>query len=157
MNFRKNARAAKPALQMTAIMDVVFLLLCFFVTASVYSQWENEIDIALPDAATATPAKRDAAEITVNVKKGGAVAVNGAERGETELRAIFASIGKYAPGTPVFVRADKDAEYGAVVNVIDLCRECGISNFSLAALPHSGGEAEKNIKETNEGTIRNGL
>ena len=34
-----------PGFQITPMLDVVFLLLCFFVTASVFSQWENEIDI----------------------------------------------------------------------------------------------------------------
>ena len=133
MNFRKGTKAALPSLQMTAIMDVVFLLLCFFVTTSVYSQWENEVDVTLPEAETATPPRRLPGEIVVNVLADGTVAVNGAPRDDRELRAIFANVAKFAPGTPVFIRADGKAEYASVVRVIDLCRAADIRNVSLAA------------------------
>ena len=54
MNFRKNKRSGAPAVQMASLMDVVFLLLCFFVTSSVFSQWETEVAITLPTAKSAT-------------------------------------------------------------------------------------------------------
>ena len=41
MNFRRNSRSHAPAVQMSSLMDVIFLLLCFFVTSSVFSQWET--------------------------------------------------------------------------------------------------------------------
>ncbi len=132
MKFKKTSRAAAPVFQMTALMDVVFLLLCFFVTTSVYSQWENEIAVALPQAGSATPPRRAPGEIVVNILADGSVSVNGAKRNDAELRAIFAKVSAYAPGTPVLVRADGKAEYAAVVHVIDMCRAAGISNFSLA-------------------------
>jgi biopolymer transport protein ExbD len=34
------------------MMDVVFLLLCFFITTQIFAQWETEIDITLPTAST---------------------------------------------------------------------------------------------------------
>ena len=49
MDFRAR-KTALPQFQMTAMMDVVFLLLCFFVTSSVFSQWEYEVDLTLPTA-----------------------------------------------------------------------------------------------------------
>ena len=58
MNFRKKRRGGPAALQMTALMDVVFLLLCFFVTTSVFSQWETEVAIALPTAKIALETQR---------------------------------------------------------------------------------------------------
>ena len=52
MKFSAN-RASKPAaLTLTSMLDVIFLLLCFFVTVSVFSQWESEISIRLPSAKT---------------------------------------------------------------------------------------------------------
>ena len=54
MNFRKNKRSSAPTVQMASLMDVVFLLLCFFVTSSVFSQWETEVSITLPTAKSAT-------------------------------------------------------------------------------------------------------
>ena len=54
MNFRRKKPARSQGLEMTALMDVIFLLLCFFVTTSVFSQWESEIAITLPSAKSAT-------------------------------------------------------------------------------------------------------
>ena len=55
MNFRKHLpTSAGGAMPMTAMMDVVFLLLCFFVTSQIFAQWETEVDVALPSS-TARP------------------------------------------------------------------------------------------------------
>ena len=67
-----------PALALTSMLDVIFLLLCFFVTVSVFSQWESEIAIQLPSAETAREPERLPGEIIVNLAKDGTVRVNGA-------------------------------------------------------------------------------
>ena len=55
---RDRRRAKAPALALTSMLDVIFLLLCFFVTASVFSQWESEISISLPAASSSeTPSR----------------------------------------------------------------------------------------------------
>ena len=66
-----------PGFQLTPMLDVVFLLLCFFVTTSVYSQWENEVEIQLPSADSSVVPNRLPGEIIVNVAKDGAIRVNG--------------------------------------------------------------------------------
>ena len=82
--------AELPGFQITPMLDVVFLLLCFFVTASVFSQWENEIDIQLPTAdAAAAPDDRLPGEIIVNVAKDGTASVNGREVSLEELGVKF--------------------------------------------------------------------
>ena len=62
-----------PALALTSMLDVIFLLLCFFVTVSVFSQWESEIAIQLPSAETAREPERLPGEIIVNLAKDGTV------------------------------------------------------------------------------------
>ena len=53
MKFPRKRRSAAPVLALTSMLDVIFLLLCFFVTVSVFSQWESEISIQLPKASSA--------------------------------------------------------------------------------------------------------
>ena len=77
MNFRRRNRSHAPAVQMASLMDVVFLLLCFFVTSSVFSQWETEVAIALPTAKSATVPGRMPGEIILNLDSKGNVSVNG--------------------------------------------------------------------------------
>ena len=132
MNFRKHVRARPQGLQMTALMDVIFLLLCFFVTTSVFSQWESEIAITLPSAKSATVPGRLPGEIILNVSAQGVVMVNGQVLTLDDLTARLGRLAKLYPGQPVVIRADKETSYESLVAVIDACRTADVWNFSLA-------------------------
>ena len=71
MNFRKKRGATEPGFQIAPMIDVVFLLLCFFVTSQVFSQWETEIDIKLPTAESGNTPQRLPGEIIINVRADG--------------------------------------------------------------------------------------
>ena len=132
MNFRRNSRSHAAAVQMSSLMDVIFLLLCFFVTTSVFSQWETEISITLPTAKSATVPGRMPGEIILNLSKDGAVSVNGQTLTLAEVTERLTRIAKLYPGQPVVIRADKETAYDSLVGVIDACRTADVWNFSLA-------------------------
>ena len=140
MKFSRNARSKPAALALTSMLDVIFLLLCFFVTASVFSQWESEISIQLPSARTADEPNRLPGEIIANVAKDGSVRVNGATLSLDELSSRLSRIAKFYPGQAVIIRADRDTRYESLVKVVDACRGAGVWNFSLAT---SNEETEK--------------
>ena len=117
---------------MTSMLDVIFLLLCFFVTISVFSQWENEITIKLPSAVTAEEPDRLPGEIVVNLATDGKVTVNGTRLGLIELEERLAKVSKFYPDQAVIIRADKDVRYELLVGVIDTCRAANVWNFSFA-------------------------
>lgn len=133
MKFKTEKSGGKaPTLAMTSMLDVIFLLLCFFVTVSVFSQWESEISIKLPNAKTAQEPERLPGEIIVNLTKEGKVRVNGGDMPLSELKSRLSKISKFYPGQPVIIRADKEVKYESLVEVIDTCREADVWNFSLA-------------------------
>ena len=132
MKFKTRNRSKAPALAMTSMLDVIFLLLCFFVTASVFSQWESEISIKLPSATTADQPERLPGEIIVNISKEGLVTVNGQALKLPELGVRLARIAQFYPGQPVIIRADRKTSYDDLVKVIDTCRASDVMNFSLA-------------------------
>ena len=117
---------------MTSMLDVIFLLLCFFVTVSVFSQWENEISIKLPSAETSDEPDRLPGEIIVNLAKDGTVVVNGKLLELSDLQARLKKVAKFYPGQPVIIRADRELAYEKLVKVIDTCRAADVWNFSLA-------------------------
>ncbi len=139
MRFSQRNRSKAPALALTSMLDVIFLLLCFFVTVSVFSQWESEISIKLPNAKTAEAPERLPGEIIVNLAKDGAISVNSVGLSLEELGARLAKVAKFYPGQPVIIRADKEVRYETLVKLIDTCRASDIWNFSLAT---EGGEGE---------------
>ena len=132
MKFDDSVRSRAPALALTSMLDVIFLLLCFFVTVSVFSQWESEISIKLPTAATGEQPERLPGEIIVNLSKDGTVRVNGTTLTLDDLQSRLAKISKFYPGQPVIIRADRDTKYESLVAVIDSCRAADVWNFSLA-------------------------
>ena len=132
MNFSPERSSRAPTLALTSMLDVIFLLLCFFVTVSVFSQWENEIAISLPSAKTADEPGRLPGEIVVNLDKEGFVKVNGTVMSLEDLESRLGRISKFYPGQQVIIRADRDSRFESLVKVIDACRAGNVWNFSLA-------------------------
>ena len=127
-------RAKAPALALTSMLDVIFLLLCFFVTASVFSQWESEISISLPSASSAETPGRLPGEVILNVASDGSVTVNARKLTLDDLGARLRKVAEFYPGQPVVIRADRETSYDSLVKVIDTCRNVGVWNFSLATV-----------------------
>jgi biopolymer transport protein ExbD len=138
MNFRGTYKPEPVGFQMAPMIDIVFNLLCFFVMSQVFTQWEAEIDVKLPTAATAEIEQRLPGEIILNVMRDGSTIVNGRRLDEAELAALFKRLVDLFPGQPVLIRADRQTAYEHVIQVLDLCRQADIWNISFAA-----GIAEK--------------
>jgi biopolymer transport protein ExbD len=140
MKFKTRNRSKAPVLAMTSMLDVIFLLLCFFVTVSVFSQWESEISIKLPNAKTAEAPERLPGEIIINLEMDGTVSVNSVAMSLEDLGLRLAKVSKFYPGQPVIIRADKEVRYENLVKLIDTCRASDIWNFSLATEGEEGAK-----------------
>jgi biopolymer transport protein ExbD len=132
MNFRGRYRPEQIGFQVVPMIDILFLLLCFFVTSQIYSQWESEIDIQLPTAQKTDFNQRLPGEIILNVTREGATVVNGRNLNDGELSALLERLVKLFPGQPILIRADKQTPYGHVIKVLDLCKQADIWNISFA-------------------------
>ena len=132
MKFAPKHVSRAPKLAMTSMLDVIFLLLCFFVTASDYARWESDFSIQLPTASNSTAPKSLPCDIVVNLAKDGAVSVNSRVLTLDDLGTRLAKIARFYPGQTVIIRSDKAASYESLVRLIDVCRGAGVWNFSFA-------------------------
>ena len=133
MRFRSNGQTGESAgFPMAAMIDVVFLLLCFFITSQLFSQWETEINITLPTARTGETPQRLPGEIIINIQLDGETSVNQRMLSQDQLAALLRELATLYPGQPVLIRADKQAAYEYVVRVLDLCRQADIWNIAFA-------------------------
>jgi biopolymer transport protein ExbD len=114
------------------MIDIMFLLLCFFIAAQIYAQWESEIDIKLPTAETGEIPDRLPSEIIVNVRMDGTTVVNQQQLDHDGLPDLLGRIVELYPGQPVLIRADKKTDYEYVIGVLDICRKADIWNISFA-------------------------
>ena len=132
MNFSKKSALESPGFQIAPMIDIVFLLLCFFITSQVFSQWETEIDITLPTAQTGESPQRLPGEVKINILSTGTLMVNGQELNTDDLGAMLKRLAGLFPGQPVLIRADKSTPYDHVIGVLDRCRQADIWNISFA-------------------------
>jgi biopolymer transport protein ExbD len=132
MNFRRQIKPDAVGFQLAPMIDVVFLLLCFFMTSQIFAQWETEIDITLPTAETGQIPERLPGEIIVNIRADGGLVVNAQPVTEEQLASMLNRVADLFPGQPVLIRADRRTAYEHVIRVLDLCRQSDIWNISFA-------------------------
>lgn len=120
------------ALSMTPLIDVVFLLLIFFLVASRLSQEDRELDIPLPSAANAMPMTAEPQEMVVNIDEKGAIFVNSEFLQEEEFQQLLTqAIANNPFGQSVIIRADRRVPLQTPVDVMDICLKCG-ATYSLS-------------------------
>ena len=114
------------SLDLTPVIDVVFLLLIFFLVATTFHQTEREMQIALPVATSAAPISALLQELVVNVEIDGQIIVSGRRISAEDLQAIVKEAVAGNPEQKVTVRADRGTVYANVVTVLDICKGAGI-------------------------------
>jgi len=114
------------AIELTPIIDMVFLLLIFFLVATTFREEEREMQIALPFASSAAPISTMTRELIVNVSADGTIIVGGRQVEDEALREMVTDAVAVNPDQKVTVRGDREAAYAHVVRVLDVCKGAGI-------------------------------
>ncbi len=132
MKFQSQCGSERTGIQLAPMIDVVFLILIFFIVLWNYARFETEIDISVPAASAGENPERTIGEIVVNVKKEGAITIEGIERSEEETLEMFRNIVAAYPDQALILRGDKEASFDHIVKVLNLCKEANIWNISFA-------------------------
>jgi biopolymer transport protein ExbD len=119
-------------LSLTPLIDVVFLLLIFFLVTSEFENEEKRLDIVLPSATTAVPMISKPREIVIDIDREGTVFLSGQPTSLGELQKLLKVASASNPtNQSVVIRADRSTAFQPVVNVMDLCNQSGISDYSV--------------------------
>jgi biopolymer transport protein ExbD len=133
MNFGSKAAEQRHGFPLTALIDLLFILLIFFMTASMYAQFESELNVQVPVSTEATDISREQTEIIVNVTKEGKFVINQIERPIEEIESILQQIAEYR-GTRIIVRGDRETQYRNIIRVLNACKKADIWNVSFAVV-----------------------
>ncbi|MEW5913331.1 MAG: biopolymer transporter ExbD [Thermodesulfobacteriota bacterium] len=123
-------RADEPELNMAPLIDMVFLLLIFFLVTTSFVR-EAGVEVARPQAASAAAKTKGALII--------AVAVDGRiyiERRQVDLRSVRGLVERFLAEDPegvVIIAADKNSLTGRTIEVLDQCRLAGAKDVAVAA------------------------
>ena len=133
MIFKRPRRAGQAVLvELTPLIDVVFLLLIFFMASTTFLR-ESELAIELPQAAPARASS--AAEVEVRVDAAGRYAINGRPLPDSELKTLLDALAAPAKaGHGVVVAADAQTPHQAVVRILDAAGRSGLTNIRFATV-----------------------
>ncbi len=119
-------------LSLTPLIDVVFLLLIFFLVTSEFEDEERRLDIVLPSATSAVPMTSKPREIVVDLDSAGKIYLRGEETSLEEFEELLKKAVVNNPiNQTVVIRADQATSFQPVVNVMDVCNRTGVSDYSV--------------------------
>ena len=123
------------SIELTPIIDMVFLLLIFFLVATTFHQTEREMQIALPEAQSSGPITTALREIIINVDAEGRIIVNGKAMELGDLRTVVEDAVAMNPQQKATVRGDRNTAYANIVRVLDVLKGGGIQEPFLETIP----------------------
>ena len=132
MNLRGRAPIQHPGIQLAPLVDVLLLLLIFFLLTWNAARNENELDVKVPKASSAKEKTATMGDVVVNVKADGNVVVNRRTLSTTELSDMLKNLVQLYPEQAVVIRGDESGAYKYIVNVLNICSEAGVTNVAFA-------------------------
>jgi len=134
MNFRSK-RTSDPDLNILPLIDVVFLLLIFFMVTTTFER-ESEISITLPQASR-EPVEPDDRVIEVAIDKQGRVFINEQALADSQPATIREALNEAVmsgdrENPPIIINADAQATHQNVVRVMDAARQLGLRKVTFA-------------------------
>ena len=132
MDLRRHATPQHPGIQLAPFVDVLLLLLIFFLMTWNAARNENELDVKVPKASSAKEKTAPIGDVVVNVKADGNVVVNRRTLSATELTEMLKNLVQLYPDQAVVIRGDETGAYKNVVSVLNICSEAGVTNVAFA-------------------------
>ena len=129
---RRRPVEAEEELNMTPMIDCVFLLLVYFLVATSFTKIEKDITITLPEASNSSVKESESNEIIVNVRKNGVYVVKQRQVELNMLEDMFKEAKEKDDKPMVIIRGDEYALHQDVVKVMNSCLKEGITNVSVA-------------------------
>ena len=130
MRRRRVREQDETEVNVTPMLDVVFIMLIFFIVTASFVK-EAGIDVNRPDAATAE--RKERGNILVAISENGQIWIN---KRQVDPRAVRANIERMHAENPqgsVVIQADRNSKNGLLVQVMDAARLAGVYEVSIAA------------------------
>tara|TARA_R110002072_G_scaffold100429_2_gene221103 strand:+ start:33251 stop:33667 length:417 start_codon:yes stop_codon:yes gene_type:complete len=138
MRLESDDDGSDGGINLMPLVDVVFLLLIFFLAATTFATEEVELDLRLPEAKSGEAGKTNK-QLIINVSQDGTLTMAGRAVTMEALRQKLVAAVARNKEQAVLVRGDKSAEFGVGLQVLDTCRLAKIKKVDFAALPARKG------------------
>lgn len=137
MKFRRNRQRENVDINLASLIDVVFVLLLFFVVTTTFTR-ENQLRVELPESASASPApagQERLVEITISAE--GVYSVNNNLLPRSDLATLTEAVQRASDGDntlPLLISADGKTPHQAVVTAMDAAGKLGFSQLRMTTV-----------------------
>lgn len=131
MDFSSPRRRAPLILELTPLIDVVFLLLIFFMVSTTFVNQPAGIQVDLPRSENRDVIP-EGADVSLHLAADGRILFEDEAITGEQLQSRLAAAAREDPSTLVVLRADEALAHGRVVAVMDLARSLGLTSFAIA-------------------------
>ncbi len=130
MNIESGFETKKARVEMLPLIDVVFLLLVFFIYAFISMAVHHGIAVDLPKVGQANLQNNDHIAITIDAEN--QIFVNKTAVEKSELIAEIESLLSADSETPIFINGDNSADLGKAIQILELLQNAGIQKVSFS-------------------------
>ena len=117
-------------INLTSLIDVVFLLLIFFMVTSTFVDIHRKLDLELPEAKAADLEQKERKPIQIEMDNGGKITLDGQS---VNMKTLESKLKEFdGKRKSAVVRADRRLTHGTVTAVLGLCRDAGILEIAIA-------------------------
>ena len=138
MRRRRKRLLRTPEIMLSPMIDMIFLLLVFFIISTMYMSEVKTIPISLPVAQHSENVSKS--NFNVSIKKDGSIYLDEQKIELDMLVANAATESKRDSSFSVIIRAEGDADYKTVIQLMDKLKGAGVTRFGLATDVGGGNE-----------------
>ena len=113
------------------LLDMVFLLLIFFLVATTFAQEERELSIQLPGTALSQPLSAPPKQVIINILPDGTAKVSGTVYEYDALETMLGNVARDEPHREILIRCDEQAFHKYFAEVAKICRRAGIGELKI--------------------------
>jgi len=125
----------QPTLNLTPMIDIVFLLIIFFMVGTKFSELERKIGLEVPEVAGAEALTAAPEPKVVNVYRDGRITLDRAPITLEELTQTLAAAREQYADLGVLVRGDATGQYQPVAEVLNACKQAGVRELGISVRP----------------------
>ena len=131
MRIRKRMEKEEPIINVSSLLDVMFILLIFFLATSTLQREEHDIKVNLPERSDTSSLSAASKTLVINVRKDGHYYVQNKVKTLEEVEKSLISAVNQNPQQKVLIRGDREALHGFVAAVVGACKTSGIHEANI--------------------------
>ncbi len=131
MRIRDPHSESEEPINLMPLIDMVFLLLIFFLVATSFAQEERDQRVKLPVTSSPEPLSAPPRQVIINILSDGTTKVGGRTFSPEKLRTMLARVAKNEPERMVLIRADEQSLHRYFAGVARVCRDVGINEVKI--------------------------